>query len=71
VIDCSIGQRKHDLAEEYLAKTTVTRGVSHPDCARMPARELRGMEGIWASPIGPLGYVLHLSGRRSQMKEHF
>ena len=24
VIDCSVGQRKHDLAEEYLAKTTVT-----------------------------------------------
>ena len=24
VIDCSAGQRKHDLAEEYLAKTTVT-----------------------------------------------
>jgi hypothetical protein len=27
VIDCSTGQRKHDLAEEYLAKTTVTRGL--------------------------------------------
>src|SRR5690349_21889885 len=25
VIDCSAGQRKHELAEEYLAKTTVTR----------------------------------------------
>jgi hypothetical protein len=25
VIDCSAGQRKHDLAEEYLAKTTVPR----------------------------------------------
>jgi hypothetical protein len=23
VVDCSVGQRKHDLAEEYLAKTTV------------------------------------------------
>ena len=31
VIDCSVGQRKHDLAEEYLAKTTVTQGfVSGP-----------------------------------------
>jgi len=28
VIDCSAGQRKHDLAEEYLAKTTVTRACS-------------------------------------------
>ena len=27
VVDCSAGQRKHDLAEEYLAKTTVTRGL--------------------------------------------
>src|SRR5499425_2344409 len=27
VIDCPAGQRKHDLAEEYLAKTTVTRGL--------------------------------------------
>ena len=27
VIECSVGQRKHDLAEEYLAKTTVTRGL--------------------------------------------
>jgi hypothetical protein len=27
VIDCSAGQRKHDLAEEYLAKTTITQGL--------------------------------------------
>jgi hypothetical protein len=27
VVDGSAGQRKHDLAEEYLAKTTVTRGL--------------------------------------------
>ena len=27
VIDCSAGQRKHDLAEEYLAETTVTQGL--------------------------------------------
>ena len=27
VIDCPVGQRKHDLAEEYLAKTTVTQGL--------------------------------------------
>src|SRR5215470_12493721 len=31
VIDCPAGERKHDLAEEYMAKTKVTRGVvSHP-----------------------------------------
>src|SRR3989442_2967456 len=27
VIDCSAGQRKHDLAEEYLAKTKLTQGL--------------------------------------------
>ena len=27
VIDCSRGERKHDIAEEYLAKTTVTHGL--------------------------------------------
>jgi hypothetical protein len=27
VIDCSAGQRKHDLAEQYLAKTKVTHGL--------------------------------------------
>src|SRR5205085_1158300 len=27
VIDCSAGQRKHELAEKYLAKTRVTRGL--------------------------------------------
>src|SRR5205085_1900570 len=27
VIDCSAGQRKHELAEEYLAKTTVIQGL--------------------------------------------
>ena len=27
VIDCLVGERKHDMAEEYLAKTKVTRGL--------------------------------------------
>ncbi len=27
VVDCSVGERKHDLAEEYLAKTKITRGL--------------------------------------------
>ncbi|MBO0736644.1 MAG: hypothetical protein J2P48_08750 [Alphaproteobacteria bacterium] len=27
VIDCPAGQRKHDLAEEYLAKTNITHGL--------------------------------------------
>jgi hypothetical protein len=29
VVDCSVGERKHDIAEEYLAMTKVTRAVSH------------------------------------------
>ena len=27
VVDCSVGERKHDLAQEYLAKTKITRGL--------------------------------------------
>ena len=27
VIDCAAGQRKHDVADDYLAKTTVTEGL--------------------------------------------
>ncbi len=27
VVDCPIGERKHDLAEEYLAKTNITKGL--------------------------------------------
>src|SRR6516165_9753601 len=27
VIDCPVGQRKHELAEQYLAKTKVTQGL--------------------------------------------
>jgi hypothetical protein len=27
VVDCSVGERKHDIAEEYLAKTKVSRGL--------------------------------------------
>jgi len=27
IVDCSVGERKHDMAEEYLAKTQVTRGL--------------------------------------------
>ncbi len=27
VVDCPVGERKHEIAEEYLAKTTVTQGL--------------------------------------------
>jgi hypothetical protein len=37
VIDCPVGQRKHELAEEYLAKTTVTHGLFLVLVGRAPA----------------------------------
>jgi hypothetical protein len=27
VVDCAVGERKHDIAEEYLAKTNITKGL--------------------------------------------
>ena len=27
VVNCSVGERKHDIAEEYLAKTTISQGL--------------------------------------------
>src|SRR5262244_1901239 len=38
VIDCPAGQRKHDLAEEYLAKTNITHGLFLVLVARARAR---------------------------------
>src|SRR6201988_3530883 len=37
VIDCPVGQRKQELAEEYLAKTTVTQGLFLVLVGRAPA----------------------------------
>ena len=37
VIDCPVGQRKHELAEEYLAKTKVTEGLFLVLVGRAPA----------------------------------
>ena len=37
VIDCPAGQRKHDLAEEYLANTRVTQGLFLVLIGRAPA----------------------------------
>ena len=37
VIDCPIGQRKHELAEQYLAKTNVTQGLFLVLVGRAPA----------------------------------
>jgi hypothetical protein len=37
VIDCPVGQRKHDLAEEYLTKTKVSQALFLVLVGRAPA----------------------------------
>src|SRR5712671_2610637 len=37
VIDCSVGERKHDIAEAYLTETTVTEGLFLVLVGRAPA----------------------------------
>jgi hypothetical protein len=37
VVDCPIGERKHELAEEYLAKTKITQGLFLILVGRAPA----------------------------------
>ena len=37
VVDCTAGQRKHDVADDYLAKTTVTEGLFLVLVGRAPA----------------------------------
>jgi hypothetical protein len=61
VIDCSIGQRKHDLAEEYLAKTTVTRGLFLVlvGRAQAPVRDVNAKHHIERKK--PMPYVNHYS----------
>jgi hypothetical protein len=61
VIDCSAGQRKHDLAEEYLAKTTVNQGL-------FPVLAGRAQGPVWDVSANhhierkkPMPYVNHYS----------
>ena len=57
VIDCPAGQRKHDLAEEYLAKTTVTRGLFLVLVGRAQAP----VWDVTAKRKKPMPYVNHYS----------
>ena len=61
VIDCSMGERKHDLAEQYLSKTQVARGlfVILVGRARVPGRTLAPT--ITSSTEFPMPYVNHYS----------
>ena len=61
VIDCPAGQRKHDLAEQYLAKTTVTQGLFLVlvGRAQAPVWDVNAKHHI--EPKKPMPYVNHYS----------
>ena len=61
VIDCSVGQRKHDLAEEYLAKTRITEGlfVVLVGRAQAPVWDVSAQHHIERKK--PMPYVNHYS----------
>ena len=61
VIDCSTGQRKHDLAEEHLAKTQVTQGLFLVLVARAqaPVWDVSGKHRLERK--NPMPYVNHYS----------
>src|SRR2546423_3237451 len=61
VIDCSAGQRKHDLAEEYLAKTTVTQGLFLVLVGRAPAPVWDVSAKRHIERKTPIPYVNHYS----------
>jgi len=42
VIDCSVGERKHDIATEYRSKTTVVQGLFLVLVGRAPAPVMKG-----------------------------
>jgi hypothetical protein len=61
LIDCSIGARKHDLAEEYLAKTKITQGLFLVLVARAqaPVWDISAKHHIERKK--PMPYVNHYS----------
>src|SRR6201997_451560 len=61
VVDCSAGQRKHELAEEYLAKTTVAQGLFLVlvGRAQAPVWDVSGKHHIERKK--PMPYVNHYS----------
>ena len=61
VIDCSRGERKHDIAEEYLAKTTVTHGLFVVLVGRAPAPVWDVSAKRHIERRKPLPYVNHYS----------
>ena len=64
VIDCGRGERKHQIAEEYLAEHTVTTGVFMVLVARAPAtvwQAQRSEGGVLVNLAKKQGFVNHYS----------
>ena len=61
VVDCPVGERKHDLAEEYLAKTKITQGlfVILVGRAQAPVWDVSGKHHLERKK--PVPYVNHYS----------
>lgn len=61
VIDCRVGERKHDIAEEHLKTTTVTQGVFLILVGRAQARVWDVGKNHHIEPKEPMPYVNHYS----------
>ena len=61
VIDCSVGDRKHHIAEEYLAKTKVTQGLFLVLVGRAQAPVWDVSPNHYIQPKSPMPYVNHYS----------
>ena len=61
VVDCPVGERKHDLAEEYLAKTKITQGLFLilVGRAQAPVWDVSGTHHLERKK--PMPYVNHYS----------
>src|ERR671922_750423 len=61
VIDCRVGERKHDLAEEYLAKTKISQGLFLilVGRAQAPVWEVSGKHHLERKK--PMRYINHYS----------
>jgi len=63
VIDCKAGERKHRIAEEYLAENTVTTGVFMILVARAPAT-------VWKVKRSAAGVILNLE-KKTEYVNHY
>jgi hypothetical protein len=63
VIDCKAGERKHRIAEEYLAQNTVSTGVFMILVARAPAT-------VWKVRRSPAGVIMNLE-KKTEYVNHY